>query len=182
MYRRKVALGRYSPALKTAPSSSGKRSTPYCSTSASVWPSSPAAPRFAFTCFHASQRTSRLHMRSYSAWNRRPGDRLAAAHSRRRCRTLSIGLRRAGELDPVLPVMPLRLPSSPIRSLSWPFPPTAFTALVGTMTPSDFRCAVPPLASGLLVALCRDDGGADGSLVFRNDLCPRAAPRTPPRS
>jgi len=50
------------------------------------------------------------------------------------------------------------------------------------MTPSDFRCALAPLALGLLVPASRDCGGADGSLVFRDDPCTRAAPRTPPRS
>jgi len=50
------------------------------------------------------------------------------------------------------------------------------------MTPSDFRCAMPPLALGLLASPSHDDGCADGSLVFRDDPCTRAAPRTPPRS
>jgi len=50
------------------------------------------------------------------------------------------------------------------------------------MTPSDFRCAVCPLALGLSDPPSRDDGGADGSLVFRDDPCTRAAPRTPPGS
>jgi len=50
------------------------------------------------------------------------------------------------------------------------------------MTPSDFRCAMAALAFGLLPPPSRDDGGADGSLVFRDDPCTRAAPRTPPRS
>ena len=41
-------------------SSSRSRSTPYCSTSASVWASTPAAPWFRLTRFHASARTSLL--------------------------------------------------------------------------------------------------------------------------
>jgi len=50
------------------------------------------------------------------------------------------------------------------------------------MTPSDFRCAMAALAPGLLLPPSRDDGCADGPLVFRDDPCTRAAPHTPPRS
>jgi len=50
------------------------------------------------------------------------------------------------------------------------------------MTPSDFRCALVPLAFGLWVPTSHDDGCADGSLVFRDGPCTCAAPRTPPRS
>lgn len=75
------------------------------------------------------------------------------------------------------------LPSPYVSGLGFqpPFPPTAFcgAVLVGTMTPSDFRCAMIPLALGLLASPCHDDGCADGSLVFRDDPCTRAAPRTP---
>jgi hypothetical protein len=181
MYRRVTALGRYSPARNTTAISSRKRSTPYRSTSASDWASSPATPRRFFTRFHALQRTSLLHMRSYSAWNRRSGHCLAATHSRRRSsRTWSPGVPRAGELG--LPAMPLRLPSSSTCPPLRPFPPTAFfvTVLFGTMTPSDFRCAVSAFAFGLCGAPSRDDGGADGSLVFRDPPCTRAALHTPP--
>jgi len=38
------------------------------------------------------------------------------------------------------------------------------------------------LALGLGMLPSRDNGGADGSLVFRVDLCTRAAPPTPPKS
>jgi len=59
---------------------------------------------------------------------------------------------------------------------------TAFVAdAVGTLVPSDFRCAVLDFALGLYEAPCRDAGCADGSLVFRVDPCTRAATRTPPR-
>ena len=54
MYRRRTTLGRYVPARSSAPSSSRKRSTPCCSTSRIVWLSTPAAPLFRFTRFHAS--------------------------------------------------------------------------------------------------------------------------------
>ena len=81
----------------SAPSSSRKRSTPYCSTSAIVSASTPAAPLFRSHPLPRLHRTSLLQMRSYSAWKRLSGDRLAAAHSRRcSCRTLSIGLRPPG--------------------------------------------------------------------------------------
>ncbi len=55
------------------------------------------------------------------------------------------------------------------------------TSIAGTTIPSDFRCAALDFALGLYEAPRRDDGGADGSLVFRDDPCTRAAPRTPPR-
>jgi hypothetical protein len=65
--------------------------------------SMPAAPLLRFTRSHASHRTSLRWMRSYSASNRRVGDRLAAAHSRRwSWRTWSRGFRLGGELDRVL--------------------------------------------------------------------------------
>ena len=44
---------------------------------------------------------------------------------------------------------------------------SACASLVGTTDPSDFRCASIDLAFGLYDATCRDDGCADGSLVFR---------------
>jgi len=58
----------------------------------------------------------------------------------------------------------------------------AFVAgALGTMVPSDFRCAALDFALGLYEAPVRDDGCADGSLAFRVDPCTRAATRTPPR-
>ena len=67
-------------ALRAAPwrSPRGTDRRRSCSTSASVWASTPAEPLFRLTRFHASHRTSLRWMRSYSAWKRRPGDRLAA--------------------------------------------------------------------------------------------------------
>src|SRR5688572_5680358 len=121
-------------------------------------------------------------MRSYSAWKRRPGDRLAATHSRRRsCRTLSMGTGPRGDLGPVLPAMPSRLPPSPARPPQGPFPPVALfvATIAGTTVPSDSRCAAPDFAFGLYGPPCRDHGRADGSLLFRSNPCSRAAPRTP---
>ena len=92
MYRRRTGCGRYVPARSAAPSSSSRRSTPYCSTAARVIASTPAAPRFVFTRRHASWRTSALQIRSIRAWKRRSGDRLAATQSRRcNWRTWSMG-------------------------------------------------------------------------------------------
>src|SRR6185436_1725457 len=64
-----------------------------------------------------------------------------------------------------------------------PFPPGAFffTTLAGTTAPSDSRSARCDFAFGLYAALCRDDGGRDGSLLFPTVPSARAAPRTPPR-
>jgi hypothetical protein len=53
-------------------------STPAASTSAMVMASAPGAPRLARTSSHARRSTSPRWTRSYRAWNRRPGDRLAA--------------------------------------------------------------------------------------------------------
>ena len=53
--------------------------------------------------------------------------------------------------------------------------------LVTTTVPSDARCAALAFAVGLYEPRCRDDGCADGPLVFRSSPCPRAAPPTPPR-
>ena len=115
MYRLRTALGRYLPSRNSDWRASRKRSTPRRSTSAIDWRSTPAAPLLRLTRFHASRRTSLLKMRSYSAWNRRSGDRLAAAHSRRwSCRTLSTGRCPWGELDRSdCPAMPSRLPRPP---------------------------------------------------------------------
>ena len=82
--------GTIRPARRSAGSSPSIRSTPYSSTIAKVTRSTPAAPRFARTRFHASHRTSPLWIRSYRAWKRRPSDCLAAAHSLRcSCRTFA---------------------------------------------------------------------------------------------
>src|SRR5262249_22612753 len=127
-------------------------------------------------------------MRSYSAWNVRPGCCLATSRSRPwRRRTLSSGLRLRGELGRSAS-MPLREPLRSTRlSPQGPFPPAALccTAFVagagGTMAPSDFRCAVLDFVLDLYDAPGRDGGGTDGSLVFRGDPCTRAATHTPPR-
>jgi len=55
------------------------------------------------------------------------------------------------------------------------------TAIIGVSVPSDFRCAALDFALGLYEPPCRDAGNADGSPVFRDDPCTRAAPPTPPR-
>src|SRR5262245_55857031 len=77
--------------------------------------------------------------------------------------------------------MLLRLPSTSARPPQGPFPPDVlFVASIdGTTIPSDSRCAAPAFAVGLYGSLCRNDGRADGSLLFRSDPCSRAAPRTP---
>src|SRR6185436_10954465 len=115
-------------------------------------------------------------MRSYSAWNFRPGCCLATSRSRPwRRRTLSLGLRPSGELGR-LASMPLRVPLRSTRPVpQGPFLPaalccTAFVAgALSTMVPSDCRCAVFDFALGLYEPPCRDVGCADGSLVFRDD-------------
>src|SRR5438132_12317596 len=116
-------------------------------------------------------------MRSYSAWKRRSADRLAASHSRPwSCRTCSLGW-----LGRVASTMPSRLPPPSARLPQGPFPPATLfvVAIDGTTIPSDSRCAALDFALGLYEAPCRDDGDADGSLVFRTAPCTRAAPSTP---
>jgi hypothetical protein len=103
--------------------SAASRSMPYSSTSLSVTSSTPAAPLFFFTRFHASFRTSLLKMRSYSAWKRRPGCRLAAAHSRRgSCRTLSSGYAARGCWEATSAVHALALTFFSDRPSQGPFP------------------------------------------------------------
>src|SRR5713226_8590558 len=121
-------------------------------------------------------------MRSNSASKRRPGDRLAATHSRRRsCRTLSAGSGPRGLLGPDWPAMPSRLPPPPARPPQGPFPPAALfvATITGTTVPSDSRCAAPDFTFGLFGLPCLDPGRPDGPLLFRPDPCSRAAPRTP---
>jgi len=48
------------------------------------------------------------------------------------------------------------------------------------MIPSDSRCTSSDFGFALYEHSCRDDGCADGSLVFRAFPCTRAAPNTPP--
>jgi len=60
------------------------------------------------------------------------------------------------------------------------FVPEAVASFSGTTIPSDSRCAALDFVFDLYEPPCRDDGGADGSLVFRGDPCTRAAPHTPP--
>src|SRR5262245_16060781 len=177
MYRLRTALGRYSPARSATPISSTRTPAPFRSIASIVSASIPAEPRFDRTRFHASHRTSLRWMRSYSAWKRRSGDRLAAPPSRSwSCRTCSLGW-----LGRVAPTMPSRLPPPSARLPQGPFPPVAlFVATIdGTTVPSDSRCAALDFAFGLYEAPCRDDGNADGSLVFRAEPCTRAAPHTP---
>src|SRR6185312_11127618 len=99
-------------------------------------------------------------MRSYNAWNRRPGWRLAVNHSTRwSCLTLSTGFRPSGLLDPVLPVMPSRLLPPHTLSPQGTLPPAAlcrttfvregFPSLFGTMIPSDFRWTTLDFTFGL---------------------------------
>src|SRR5438477_10586291 len=104
-------------------------------------------------------------MRSYSAWKRRSGDRLAASQSRSwSCRTCSLGW-----LGRVASTMPSRLPPPSARLPQGPFPPSTLfvVAISGTTIPSDSRCAALDLALGLYEAPRRDDDHADGSPVAR---------------
>lgn len=184
MYRRRTGFGRYSPSRSSVPRASRKLSTPCCSIAASVSRSTPAAPRFFFTRFQDSWRTSLRQIRSINAWKRRFGSRLADTHSRRcSCRTLSVGLHPPGWLDPVLPVMPSHLPAIPTRPKQGPFPLTGlFVPVVfGTTAPSDSRCATLDFVVDLYEPPCPDKGCADGPLVFRTAPSPRAAPHTPER-
>src|SRR5437763_3162372 len=58
MNTRRAGSGRQRPSLRSAASSSSSRPTPYCSTSAMVCRSMPAAPLLARTSSHARSRTS----------------------------------------------------------------------------------------------------------------------------
>src|SRR5258708_19847858 len=78
--------------------------------------------------------------------------------------------------------MPSRVLALPTLPPQGPFaPPALFVAgLVTTVVPSDSRCAALAFAVGLYEPRCRDNGCADGPLVFRSSPCTRAAPPTPP--
>src|SRR5262245_39753915 len=118
-------------------------------------------------------------MRSYSAWNRRPEDRLAATHSALcSCLTLSTGGRPSGWLGPDPPAMPSRLPALCTYPPQGAFPPVAlFVATIASTTrPSDSRSAALDFAVGLYEPPCCDDSSRDGPLMFRTPLCTRAAP------
>ena len=71
MYWRLTGCGQYRPVRRRCCTSWRNSSTPSCSIIDSVSPSTPAAPLFALTRFHASARTSPRQIRSYSAWKRR---------------------------------------------------------------------------------------------------------------
>lgn len=118
---------------------------------------------------------------AYSAWKRRPGDRLAPRTAGVSCRTLSTGIGPRGYLGPDLPATPSRLPPPPARPPRGPFPPTGLfvAAISSTTVPSDSRCAAPDFGFGLYGPPRRDRGRADGSLLSRASPCSRAAPHTP---
>ena len=119
----------------------------------------------ALTRFHASRRTSLLQMRSYSAWKRLPGARLAAAHSRRcSCRTLSRGLRPPGWLGSGLAGHALALTCSSDSTTAGTLPSGRVVRRglrpriapgCGTTIPSDSRCAALAFAFGLYEPPCR---------------------------
>jgi len=50
------------------------------------------------------------------------------------------------------------------------------------MDPSESRCTGLDFGFALYLCPCRDDGCADGPLVFRASPCTHAAPHTPPES
>src|SRR5258708_1662835 len=79
--------------------------------------------------------------------------------------------------------MPSPLPPAEAPPPQGSFPPAAFffTAILGTTSPSDSRCAPPAFALGLYGRSLPDVGCADGPLVFRTAPSARAAPHTPPR-
>lgn len=144
-----------------------------------VMASTPAARLFRFTRFHASHRTSRLLMRSYSAWNRRPGCRLATSPSR--CCGVSLR-RRAHARRVVGPALAGHALSYNLGlTITGTFAPVALlvAAIVTTTVPSDSRCAALAFAFGLYEPPVPDLGCADGSLLLRLEPCTRAAPSTP---
>ena len=185
MYRRRTGGGRYVPARSTAASSFSMRSTPYCSTSASVSPSTPAAPRF--PSVHAatpprgcppsrSNPSGRGSAVPALAWLRpRVGVAIGAlcqrAHARRggwnrasrSCPRACLRHRQDHRRDPWL----LSRSSSRGSWLLWsPRTPAAH----GSLSPSVYTSRVAPTP-----------GCADGPLVFHLTPCTRAAPHTPPR-
>ena len=118
MYRRLTGCGRYRPVVRRLWRSERNSSTPCCSMAKRVSPSTPAAPLFLRTRFHASARTSPRQIRSNSAWKRRlPLDFAAMKSPRWSFRTLSTGL-----LDRLAAVMPSHLPPVPGAIKAGPLP------------------------------------------------------------
>ena len=185
MYRRRTGCGRYVPARSAAPSSSSRRSTPYCSTArechridprrAAIL-SSPAATPPGGRHPSRSDPSGRGSAAPGIAWPRPTAGvaigalcRWAEAHRgdwNRTCRSCPRACllgQRAHRRDPSLPSRCSSRGSSLLRS---PRTPAAHDSL----SPSAYTRRS-----------CRDDGGADGPLVFRSAPCTRAAPSTPPR-
>ena len=179
MYRRRPGGGRYLPARSAEASSLSMRSTPYCSTAASV---SPSTARAAAVALHPPPRLPEevsppdtVHQSVEAAlrppvgvaigalWQWAEAHRGSWSRSRRTCPHASLRRRYDHRRGPSL------LPRSAARRSSVLWPP---------LTP-----AAPLLdfAMGLYEPRCPDQNCADGSLVFRSAPCTRAAPPTPPR-
>jgi hypothetical protein len=154
--------------------------------------STPAAPLLRRTRFHASCRTSPLHIWPYNAWKRLPGARLAAAQSCLcSCRTLSPQSPASGSLGPVLPAIPSRLPALSMttagtlpssRVMPHGLRRFGLRLTVRYYDPLGLPLRTLDFALGLYERACPDKGRADGPLVFRSCPCTRAAPHTPPQS
>jgi len=117
MYWRFTGCGQYRPVWRRWCRSWRNSSTPPCSIIDKVSPSTPAAPLFTLTRFHASARTSPRQTRSYNAWKRRVPLRLAATESScRSCRTLSVGLLGLASMPSPLPPHTSTTKAGPSRS------------------------------------------------------------------
>ena len=183
MYRRRTGGGRYVPARSAAPSSCSRRSTPYCSTAASVCPSTPAAaavalhppPRLPEDVIPPDPVHQRMEAALRGSLGRDPEAALQLAHFvDGRAPIGVVGTGPAGHA--------LTLTCSTTVTTAGTLP----SARVVRREPRHYYDPLGlPLRRArfrlrLIRAACPDSGCADGSLVFRSSPCTRAAPPTPP--
>src|SRR6266511_3883940 len=164
---------------------SRKASVPDSSTSATLTPSEPGAPRFARTSPQSLARTSLRATLSYRAWNRRLGSCLALRYSTR-CRArdasslsaLPVDLALIGHSpDPLL----VRSCTGEAGALRW-WPGCVVPAVITTTAPSDSLS--PPASSRALViggpaSRAADPGPKRGPLQFPRHPSDRSTPHAP---
>ncbi len=169
---RRTTLGRYSPARNSAPSSSRKRSTPYARRRGSTgrrFPRCRGCVSLAST-LPEGRHSSRLGHTAREAPTRCPlgcGTQPALQFSHFVARPTAAGVVRSG---PAGHSLALTCSSGVTTPGTLPSVRVVRHDHRRYYDPSDSRCAALDFAFGLYEPPCRDDGCADGSLVFRTSL------------
>ena len=188
---RRTGRGRYLPSRRSEASIARNWSTPRCSMSLMVCPSTPAAPAFAFTSRHALRRMSSRDTFSKSAWNRRAALAFAARYSARwSSRAVSLVWLALTGIHPRLPP-----PNTPTKC--GPFPPTRFCCPRHPRYYGPLRLPLrsPPFRASSAYRVRRSQStwragipvrshcwGGDGSLLFPRRLSHHSTSLTPPGS